>query len=90
MAQPMHEADLPPSLPYPPPPTPSYLPSRTGTPGLEENKSAILQLPVVHEPSISHDMPNLAISCPVTGQADLQGTGRRSLLILIHLALIFN
>lgn len=72
------------------PPTPSQLPFRTGTSVLKESKSAILQLPVVHKLSISHDLPNLSVPCPVTGQADLQGTSPHSRLLPIHLGLFFD
>lgn len=41
---------------------------------LEENKLVLLQLPVVHKLSISHDMPKGAVPRPVTGDGDLQGT----------------
>lgn len=81
VVRPMHEADLPP---------PSQLPSRAGTSVLKESKSAILQLPVVHKLSISHDMPNLSIPCPMTGQADLQGTSPNSRLLPMHIGLVFD
>lgn len=41
---------------------------------LEENKLDLLQPPVVHKLSISHDMPKGPVPPPVTGEGDLQGT----------------
>lgn len=83
MVQPMHEAARPPfSHPFP------VFPAKTGTPVSKENKSVLLHLPAMHKLSISHDLPNLPVPHPVTGQADLQGTSDFSLLPPNHLGLI--
>lgn len=42
----------------------------------------LLQLPVVHKLSISHDLPKESAPRPVTGKNDLQGT---SVLVFILL-----